>query len=82
MSIRAIRGILAICVLSAVIAYTLLNVVLSPVKEAALSPVKTYRISGITPSDLLQNTLNPAWRVTFVRIPSYPLMGFCTQRPH
>ena len=54
-------------VLSAVFSYALLNVIFVPIKETALSPVKTYRISGLTPTDLVDNTNFPAWRVTYVR---------------
>ncbi|KJA20356.1 hypothetical protein HYPSUDRAFT_1092600 [Hypholoma sublateritium FD-334 SS-4] len=63
--IRAVRGILAIVVLSAVLFYTLLNVIFAPVKETALSPVKSFRITGFTPDDLLENINSPAWTVTY-----------------
>ena len=66
--IRAVRGILAIIVLSAVFFYTLLNVIFAPVKETALSPVKSFRISGATPTDLLENINFPTWTVTYVRL--------------
>lgn len=68
MHIRAIRGILAIVVLLAIFFYTLLNVIFWPIKEAALSPVKEYRIAGDEPFDLLKKTINPGWRVTYVRL--------------
>ncbi|KJA20333.1 hypothetical protein HYPSUDRAFT_816951 [Hypholoma sublateritium FD-334 SS-4] len=77
MSIRAIRGILAIVVLSAVFFYTLLNVIFAPIKEAALSPVKTYRISGIAPTDLLDHTFIPVWMVTY----ALPLQSIFTDGP-
>ncbi|KJA25454.1 hypothetical protein HYPSUDRAFT_213835 [Hypholoma sublateritium FD-334 SS-4] len=63
--VRAIRGLLAIIVLSAVLFYTLSNVIFAPVKETALSPVKSFRISGYTPSDLLEDINIPAWDVTY-----------------
>ena len=68
MYIRAARGILAIIVLSAIFFYTLLDVVYAPIKETALSPIKTYRISGIAPSDLGAETEYPMWLVTYVRL--------------
>ena len=68
---RAIRGVFAIIILSAVLFYALLNVIFAPVKETALSPVKSYRISGFTPSDLLEDINIPAWDVTFVRYDLY-----------
>lgn len=67
MYIRAARGILAIIVLSAIFFYILLDVVYAPIKETALSPVKTYRISGIAPSDLGAETQPPVWTVALVR---------------
>lgn len=68
---RAVRGVLAIIILSAVLFYTLSNVIFAPVKETALSPVKSFRISGYTPSDLLEDINIPAWDVTYVRSDYY-----------
>ncbi|KJA20332.1 hypothetical protein HYPSUDRAFT_43228 [Hypholoma sublateritium FD-334 SS-4] len=72
-SIRAIRGILAITVLSAVFFYALLDVVFAPIKETALSPVKSFRITGYTPVDLDENTESPAWIVNYVLQKQAPL---------
>lgn len=69
MSIRAIRGIMAITVLFAVLLYTFANVIFAPMQETALSPVKTYRISGIKPYDFLDGINPPSWIVNYV---SYP----------
>lgn len=66
--IRAVRGILAIIVLSVVFFYTLLEVIFAPIKETELSPIKTYRISGITPTNLIKYIEPPVWRVTYVRL--------------
>ena len=65
-SIRAIRGVMATIVLFAILFYTLLNVVLAPIKETGLSPVKLFRIPGVEPADLLEHTYDPVWRVTYV----------------
>ncbi|KJA21276.1 hypothetical protein HYPSUDRAFT_88078 [Hypholoma sublateritium FD-334 SS-4] len=65
MSIRAIRGILAIVVLFAVLLYTFLNVIFAPIQETALSPIKSYRVSGVTPYDLLDGINYPTWHVSY-----------------
>lgn len=67
-SIRAMRGILAIIVLFAILFYTLLNVIFAPIQETALSPVKSYRISGVKPYDLLEGINYPAWTVNYVSL--------------
>lgn len=67
-SIRAIRGMLAISVLFAVFFDILLNVIFAPARESSLSPVKSFRPTGLTQFDL-QVGINPAaWAVTYVRL--------------
>ena len=73
--VRASRGVFTIFILSAVLFYALLNVIFAPLKEAALSPVKSYRISASTPSDRLENINVPAWDVMFVCYVLYLLLS-------
>ena len=56
---------MSILFLSAVIIFLVLNIIIKPIQENALLPVREYR-TRITPVDLSKHIPNPVWTIVFV----------------